>query len=334
MFVAEMTAPGIRAIRRAEREERALGRRDVRVAIRAASLNHRDVLVAEGLLPLQYPRIPLSDASGEVTHVGDEVSRVRPGDRVCPVYYQDWISGPIAPAKFKRDRGASCDGVAAEFLVIPEVELVKVPHFLSSAEASTLPCAALTAWSAVMDSGKARPGNRVLIQGTGGVSLFALQFSLMAGAEVIVISSSGEKLERARAMGASFGVNYLERTEWASAILEYTGGAGVDLVIDVAGPSTIEMSMAALADCGTIAQVGVLSGFSMHVPTLPLMTKNARIQGIINGNRDSFEDMIAAIEFHQLRPALDRNFSLEDLPSALEHMKSQSHFGKVTITTA
>jgi NADPH:quinone reductase-like Zn-dependent oxidoreductase len=332
MKVAEMIAPGIQGIRTTTRPLGLVGRGEALVRVHAMSLNYRDVLIAEGLMPLQYPRVPLSDASGEVVEVGEGVTRVRPGDRVCPIYYQDWMSGPIAPSKLLRDRGGTCDGVATEMLIIAQEELVKIPAHLSYVEASTLPCAALAAWSAVMDSGKAKPGQRVLVQGTGGVSLFSLQFARMAGADVIMVSSSEAKLDRARALGASSGINYIETPDWATAVLDLTAGRGVDLIVDVIGPSTIEKSMAAVASGGVISQVGVLSGFTINVPVLPLMSKSVRIQGVINGNREAFEEMMSAVAMHEMRPVLDRTFALERLPNALEHMKSRSHIGKLTIS--
>ena len=332
MKVAEMIAPGIREIRTTERTQASVDRGEVLVRVHAASLNYRDVLIAEGMMPLRYPRIPLSDAGGEVLEVGKGVTRVRPGDRVCPIYYQDWMSGPIAPSKLLLDRGGTCDGVATELLVIAQEELVKIPAHLTYLEASTLPCAALAAWSAVMGSGKARPGQRVLVQGTGGVSMFALQFAHMAGAEVIMVSSSEAKLERARALGADHGINYAETPDWAAAVLDLTAGGGADLIVDVTGPSTIEKSMAAVASGGAISQVGVLSGFTINVPVLALMSKSVKIQGVINGSRETFEEMMSAIAMHEMRPILDRTFTLEQLPDALEHMKSRSHIGKLTIS--
>ncbi len=329
MNVVEMTGPGLDAIRVASRDMKEPGPGEVRLKLKAVSLNYRDLLIAKGLLPLQYPRIPLSDAVGEVVAVGAGVSRVVIGDRVCPTYYPDWISGPIAPEKFARDRGGSGDGVAVEFLVLPEQELLRVPKHLSDAEASTLPCAAVTAWSAVTQSARLRPGSTVLIQGTGGVSLFALQFALAAGAETFLLSSSDEKVERARALGAHHLINYRSTPQWSGEVLRLTAGRGVDLVVDVVGTSTLEQSIAALTSGGRLSQVGVLGGFTAPLPLYPVMTKEVHIDGIISGNRDSAEAMMRAIALHKLRPVVDREFALADLPEALRLLEGQGHFGKL-----
>ena len=329
MNVVEMTGAGLDAIRIASREMRGPVLGEVRLKLKAVSLNYRDLLIAKGLLPLQYPRIPLSDAVGEVVAVGAGVSRVVIGDRVCPTYYPDWISGPIAPEKFARDRGGSGDGVAAEFLVLSEQELVRVPQHLNDAEASTLPCAAVTAWSAVTQSARLRPGSTVLIQGTGGVSLFALQFALAAGAETFLLSSSDEKLQRARALGAHHLINYRSTPQWSGEALRLTAGRGVDLVVDVVGTSTLEQSISALTSGGHLSQVGVLGGFTAPLPLYPVMTKEVHIDGIISGNRDSAEAMMRAIALHQLRPVVDREFALADLPEALRLLEGQGHFGKL-----
>jgi NADPH:quinone reductase-like Zn-dependent oxidoreductase len=329
MKVLELTGPGLDAMRVAVRETREPGPGEVGLKIKAASLNYRDLLIAKGFLPLQYPRIPLSDAVGEVIALGAGVSRVRLGDRVCPTYYPDWISGPIAPEKFSRDRGGTGDGVAAEYLVLSEQELLQVPSHLSDAEASTLPCAGGTAWSAVTRSGHVRPGSAVLILGTGGVSLFALQFALAAGAETWLLSSSKEKLERARSLGAHHLLNYRSTPQWAEEVLRLTGGRGVDLVVDVVGTSTLEQAVTVVTSGGHISQVGVLGGFTAPIPLYPVMTKEVHIDGIISGNRESAEAMMRAIALHKLRPVVDREFSLDGLPDALRLLEGQGHFGKL-----
>jgi NADPH:quinone reductase-like Zn-dependent oxidoreductase len=332
MRVAELTGPGIEAIRIAKRAEPEVGSGRVKLRVKAASLNYRDLLIAQGFLPLSYPRIPLSDAVGEVVEVGADVSRVAVGDRVCPIYYPDWISGVIAPEKFARDRGGALDGIAADYLVLSEQELVKIPAFLTDAEAAAIPCAGVTAWSAVTRNVKLSPGSTVLIQGTGGVSLWALQFALAAGAETYLLSSSDAKLQRARALGAHHTLNYREKPDWGAAILEQTGGRGVDLVVDVVGPGALEHSVTAVTSGGHISQVGVLSGIAANLPILPLMTKEVHIDGIISGSRESAESMIRAIGHHRLRPAIDRSFQLHELPAALTHLQTQGHFGKIAIS--
>ena len=332
MRVAELTGPGIEAVRIAKRAEPEVGRGRAKVRVKAASLNYRDLLIAQGFLPLSYPRIPLSDAVGEVVEVGADVSRVAVGDRVCPTYYPDWISGGIAPEKFARDRGGALDGIAADYIVLSEQELLKIPAFLSDAEAAAIPCAGVTAWSAVTRNVRLRPGSTVLIQGTGGVSLWALQFALAAGAETYILSSSDEKLERARALGAHHTLNYRQKPDWGAAILEQTAGRGVDLVVDVVGPGALEHSVTAVTSGGHISQVGVLAGIAANLPLLPVMTKEVHIDGIISGSRESAEAMIRAIGHHRLRPPIDRSFQLHELSAALTHLQTQGHFGKIAIS--
>jgi len=331
MRAVELTGQGFEAMRVAERPAVKVARGEVKLKVKAASINYRDVLVAKGFLPIAYPRIPLSDAVGEVIEVGEGVTRVAVGDRVCATYYPDWISGGIAPGKFARDRGAGTDGVAAEYLVLSAEELFKVPSFLTDAESSTLPCAAVTAWSSVTRNVSLNPGDMVLIQGTGGVSLFALQFALAAGAETYLISSSNEKLERARALGAHHTLNYRETPAWGEAILGATGGRGVDLVVDVVGPGALEQSITALTSGGHVSQVGVLAGITASIPVLPLMVKEAHLDGIISGSRESAEAMVRAIEHHRIHPIIDRSYALEELSGALTHLERQGHFGKVSV---
>jgi len=332
MRVAELTGPWIEAVRIGKRAEPEVGRGRVKVRVKAASLNYRDLLIAQGFLPLSYPRIPLSDAVGEVVEVGADVSRVAVGDRVCPTYYPDWISGGIAPEKFARDRGGALDGIAAEYIVLSEEELLKIPAFLSDAEAAAIPCAGVTAWSAVTRNVRLHPGSTVLIQGTGGVSLWALQFALAAGAETYILSSSDEKLKRARALGAHHTLNYRQKPDWGAAILEQTAGRGVGLVVDVVGPGALEHSVIAVTSGGHISQVGVLAGIAANLPLLPVMTKEVHIDGIISGSRESAEAMIRAIGHHRLRPPIDRSFQLHDLSTALTHLQTQGHFGKIAIS--
>ena len=331
MKVAELTGAGLDAIRIAERAPGPVPPGHVMVNIKAASLNYRDVLMGKGFMPLQYPRIPLSDGAGIVVELGKGVTRVAPGDRVCPSYYGDWISGPIAAEKFARDRGGVEDGVAAEYMVLSEQELLKIPAHLSFAEASALPCAGVTAWSAVTRHVALKPCSTVLLQGTGGVSLFALQFALAFGAETFLISSSEDKLRRARELGAHHTLNYRTTPEWGQAILEQTGGRGVDLVVDVVGQQTLAQSVLALSNGGHVSQVGVLGGFEANVPVYPLMVKEAHIDGIISGSRETAEEMMRAIAHHKLKPVIDRSFALADLSKALRHIEGQNHFGKVTI---
>jgi NADPH:quinone reductase-like Zn-dependent oxidoreductase len=329
--VVELVGPGVEAIRFGERRNKEVPPGHVRLRLKAASLNYRDLLIAKGLVPVSYPCIPLSDAVGEVVETGEGVTRAKVGDRVCPTYYPDWISGTTASEKFARDRGWHGDGVAAEYLVLSEQELLHVPAHLSDAEASTLPCAGVTAWSAVTRHVTLRPGSTVLIQGTGGVSLFALQFALAAGAETFLISSSDEKLERAKALGAHHSLNYRATPEWGAAIVEQSGGRGMDLVVDVVGSATLEQSVVALANGGHISQVGILGGFAASVSLYPIMTKEGHIDGIMSGSRESAESMMCAIAHHQLRPVVEDSYGLAELTEALVRLEGQHHFGKVAI---
>lgn len=331
MRVLELVGPGLDAIRLAERREKEVPPGQVRLKLKAMSLNYRDLLIAKGSVPVTYPCIPLSDAVGEVVETGAGVTRVKVGDRVCPTYYPDWVDGTIAPEKFARDRGWHGDGVAAEYLVLSEQELLHVPAHLSDAEASTLPCAAVTAWAAVTRHVTLRPGSTVLIQGTGGVSLFALQFALAAGAETFLISSNDEKLERAKALGAHHVLNYRTTPQWGGAILEQSGGRGMDLVVDVVGAGTLEQSVIALSNGGHISQVGVLGGFAASVPLYPLMTKEAHVDGIMSGSRECAELMMRAIAHHRLRPVVQARYGLADLTEALLQLEGQHHFGKLTL---
>jgi NADPH:quinone reductase-like Zn-dependent oxidoreductase len=329
--VLELVGPGLDAIRLAERREKEVPPGQVRLKLKAMSLNYRDLLIAKGSVPVAYPCIPLSDAVGEVVETGAGVTRVKVGDRVCPTYYPDWVDGAIAPAKFARDRGWHGDGVAAEYLVLSEQELLHVPAHLSDAEASTLPCAAVTAWAAVTRHVTLRPGSTVLIQGTGGVSLFALQFALAAGAETFLVSSNDEKLERAKALGAHHVLNYRTTPQWGGAILEQSGGRGMDLVVDVVGAGTLEQSVIALSSGGHISQVGVLGGFAASVSLYPLMTKEAHVDGIMSGSRECAELMMRAIAHHRLRPVVQERHGLADLAEALLQLEGQHHFGKLTL---
>ncbi|MDN7184773.1 NAD(P)-dependent alcohol dehydrogenase [Caballeronia sp. SEWSISQ10-4 2] len=330
MRVVELTGVGVDALRVTDREEGAVAAGLVRLKVKAISLNYRDLFVVKGYMPVQYPLIPLSDAVGEVVEVGAGVNRVKTGDRAIATYYPDWLGGTIAPHKFERDRGGTYDGVATEYLVVSEAELIKVPDFLSDAEAATLPCAGVTAWSAITESSNIKAGDAVLVQGTGGVSLMALQFAMAAGAETFIISSSDAKLERAKALGAHHTINYSHTPGWGKIVSELTGGRGVDLVVDVAG-STLGESIVAVANGGHISQVGILGGVEASLPIYPLMTKSVHIDGIMSGSRDAAEVMMRAIAIGKVKPVVDSVFGFSEIPDALEHLDSRNHFGKIVI---
>lgn len=319
----------------AERPDPEPGPGQALVRMRAAALNYRDLVVLQrgyGAQTGTLPLIPVSDGAGEVVAVGPGVTRVRPGDRVCPTFFQAWQGGPPSAARLASSLGGPIDGVMAELMVVSEEGLALAPAHLSDIEAATLPCAALTAWSALVTEGRVQPGERVLIQGTGGVSLFALQFAKLAGAYAIVISSSAEKLARARAMGADATLNYRETPEWGRAVRDLAGGDGVDHVVEVGGQQTLPQSLRAVRPGGTLSLIGVLSGPSLDARLGLVVTRQIRLQGITVGSRDGFEAMARAIAQHALRPVIDSVFPFDQLPQALAHLASGAHVGKVCIS--
>jgi NADPH:quinone reductase-like Zn-dependent oxidoreductase len=302
------------------------------VRVRACSLNFRDLLVARGSYgrAVKAPLIPLSDGAGEVTAVGEGVTRVKPGDRVCGAFFQRWIEGELDDGKATSAMGGGINGMLSEKVCLSAEGLVRAPSHLSFEEAATLPCAALTAWNALFRSGRLRPGESVLVQGSGGVSVFALQFANMAGARVIATSSSDVKLERLKAMGAEAGVNYKTTPDWDKSARAFTHGMGVDHVVEVGGAGTLPISFKAVRRAGHIALIGVLAGAG-EVDPRSIFLKSIRLQGIYVGSREMFEDMNRAIESSGMRPVIDRLFDLEQTADAMRYMESGSHLGKVCI---
>jgi NADPH:quinone reductase-like Zn-dependent oxidoreductase len=320
---------------RVELPEPVPGRGQVLLAVRAAALNYRDLIVPlrgygskTGTLPL----IPISDGVGEVVAHGDGVAAPAVGTRVCPLFMPRWQGGEAAGTKLDATLGGPLDGVAREFMAVDADAVHPVPDHLDDAQAATLPVAALTAWSAVATHGAVRPGSRVLVQGTGGVSLFALQFARAAGARVFVVSGDDAKLARAIAMGAEAGLNYRTTPEWGREAKAWAGGNGVDLVVEVGGEKTLGQSLRAVRVGGTIALIGVLSGGRFDVPLGPVVTRHVRLQGITVGHRDGFAAMCAAIEAHRLVPTVDRVFPFDALHEALDHLAAGRHFGKVCLS--
>lgn len=318
-----------------ERPQPAPGPGEVLIRMRMASLNARDLIVpdrgygrATGTLPL----IPVSDGVGEVVAVGDGVTRVAVGDRVTPTYFQRWTSGDPTPDRFASALGGPLDGVMAEFVCLSQEGVVRVPDYLSDAEAATLPCAALTAWSAIVTHGRTRPGDRVLIQGTGGVALFALAFAKHAGAHVTVISSSDEKLERVRSMGADATVNYREVEDWARATREITADrGGYDNIVELGGAKTLPLSLRAVRPGGTLSMIGVLTGLDIETSLGLIVARQVRLQGVTVGHRDGYEAMLAAMAQHEIRPVLGETFGFTELKEALAHLRAGGHFGKTLI---
>jgi NADPH:quinone reductase-like Zn-dependent oxidoreductase len=302
------------------------------VRVRACSLNFRDLLVAKGTYgrAVQAPLTPLSDGAGEVLSVGSGVTRVKPGDRVCGIFMQKWLQGGPDDEKAASAMGGAIDGMLAEKVCLHADGLVAIPEHLSFEEAATLPCAAVTAWNALFVSGRLQPGESVLVQGTGGVSLFALQFAMMAGARVIATSSSEAKLARLREMGADAVVNYKTTPEWDKPARAFTGGVGVDHVVEVGGAGTLATSLKSVRRGGHVALIGVLTGEG-EVDPRPVLVKSIRLQGIYVGSREMFEAMNRAIAASGLKPVVDRVFAFEEVAEAMRYQESGAHFGKIVI---
>jgi NADPH:quinone reductase-like Zn-dependent oxidoreductase len=324
---------GLDHLRVAERPDPTPGHGQVMVSMRAVSLNYRDILTVTGLYnPRQgLPLVPCSDGVGEVVAVGEGVSRFKLGDRIAAVFCQRWIGGAPTYEKLRSTLGGPRDGTLAELMLLDEDGAVLVPEHLSDEEAATLPCAGLTAWSALAEYGNVAPGDTVLVQGTGGVSIFALQFAQLLGAKVIVTSSSDDKLKRARKLGAWHEINYIDDSDWGKTARELTDGVGVDHVLDVGGGRTLEQSLRAIRIGGEISLVGVLSGAAADLNLVPIFMKNVRIQGIVVGSRDGFEAMNRAVAMHQMRPVVDRIFPFAEAREAFEFVMNGAHFGKVCI---
>jgi NADPH:quinone reductase-like Zn-dependent oxidoreductase len=307
------------------------GPNQVVVQFHAVSLNYRDLLFARGLYNPrpQLPAIPLG--AGEVIAVGEGVTRWKPGDRVCPIFMQGWIEGPLTPAKSRTALGAGdLDGVLCEYGAFHEEGLVRTPGHLSDFEAATLPCAALTAWNAVVHFGKIKAGTTILTLGTGGVSVFALQFAKMHGARVIATSSSDDKLARIRALGADETINYKTIPEWDREVFRLTNGLGVDQVVEVGGAGTLPRSINATRIEGLISLIGVLARGD-GVDPMKILMRSLNVKGILVGSREMFEQMNRAITESKLKPVIDKIFTFDQAPEALKYMETGSHFGKIVI---
>jgi len=318
-----------------ERDKPHPGPREVLVKITAASLNYRDLLVVEGRYnpKIALPLIPVSDGAGIIEAVGHGVTTLKAGDRVLPIFCQGWMDGAPDMEKLATALGADIDGVLSEYRVFPQAGVLRTPDHLSDAEGATLPCAGMTAWNAVITHGGIEPGQVVVVQGTGGVALFALQFAKLMGAVAIVTSSSDQKLERAKALGADHLVNYKTQPDWSRSVKSLTGGRGADLVIEIGGAGTLEQSLRAIKVGGTIAMIGVLTGATASAISLPLaVMRQVRMQGIAVGSRRDFAAMLRAYSTHGLRPVIDgARFSLESVPEAFQHMADGQHIGKIVI---
>lgn len=308
------------------------GAGEVVMAVHATSLNFHDLIVASGGLPAPDGRVLMSDGAGEIVSVGENVTRFKAGDKVMSTFFPNWQDGRPELAKLIGVPGDHADGFGAQHVCVPATALTAMPKNLSFEEAATLPCAALTAWRAVMDEAKIQPGDTVLVQGTGGVSIFALQFAKAAGAIVIATSSSNAKLEKLKALGADHVINYKDTPEWGKAAKALTGGKGVDEIVEIGGPGTLTQSIAAARIGGHISLIGVLTGMTGEVPTAALFSANITLSGITVGSHAQQENMVAAIEANDIHPVIDKTFPLEELGKAFSYQASQAHFGKIVVT--
>jgi NADPH:quinone reductase-like Zn-dependent oxidoreductase len=309
----------------------ALGPDDVRVRVRAVSLNFRDLVVARGARSRKAPIVPASDGAGEVLAVGSAVARLRPGDRVAASFFPTWRDGALSDEHHARALGGGQDGMLAEEVVLPQGAWLPLPAALSFEAAATLPCAGVTAYHALFEAAALGPGQTVLVQGTGGVSIFALQLARAAGANVILTSSSAPKRERALALGAAHVIDYKADPKWGETARGLTGGRGVDLVVEVGGPGTFDQSVAALRYGGTMSLLGVLTGTRGDVNTYGIFHKALRVAGVYVGSVAMFQSLLRAVEVNGLEPVIDRTFAFGEARAAYEHLASGKHFGKVVI---
>lgn len=324
---------GLEQLKLTERPTPEPGPGQVRLKMTAASLNYRDLLMVRGHYnPRQpLPLVPCSDGVGVIDAVGVGVQRLRVGQRVATLFAQGWLDGQPSNERIRHTLGGPLDGTLADHMVLPELGVIPVPSHLSDAEAATLPCAGLTAWSALITQGQLTAGDTVLILGTGGVSLFALQFAKRSGARVIITSSSDEKLQRARALGADETINYRTTPEWGREVKRLTQRRGVDHVVEVGGAGTLKQSLRAVRTGGCVSLIGVLAGSREPLDILPILMRNIRLQGILVGHRSGFAAMNRAIEAHAIRPVVDRVFPFEEAPAAFAHLAEAKHMGKVCI---
>jgi NADPH:quinone reductase-like Zn-dependent oxidoreductase len=308
------------------------GRGEIKVQVRAASLNFRDTLVTSGFFPVTDGLILLSDGAGEVVEVGEDVREFKPGDSVVSTFHPTWLDGHIERSQMTASPGGPKDGFACEIVTRPAMHFTHAPQNLTHVESSTLTCAGVTAWRALVTDGQVKPGARVLVQGTGSVSLFALQFAKAAGATVIATSSSAKKLERLKALGADHVINYREVEKWGEAVLSLTGGLGVDHVIEVGGPHTLPQSLVAARTGGHVALIGAVGGFDIdNIPFAVVQAKRLRLQGVTVGSRRDQLDMIRAVQANGIKPVIARTFPLEALADAFRYMQAGERFGKVCI---
>jgi NADPH:quinone reductase-like Zn-dependent oxidoreductase len=329
-YILQSGTQGLEALQIREMTARQLQPDEVRVRVHAASLNYRDLINAKR--GVEQDLIPLSDGAGEVEAVGSSVTGLKTGDRVAGLFFPLWQSGDIDAVKFSVARGGPpTDGMLASCVHGPENSFIKFPDYLSYEEASTLPCAGLTAWNALVVQGELKPGETVVIMGTGGVALFALQIAKSLGARTILLSSSNEKLKKVREMGADELVNYTDNPNWEQRVLELTSGTGADLVLELGGGGTLARSLEAVKISGRISLVGVLAGFDGKVNPLPILRKSISLKGIYVGSGDMQKHFHAALEQNKIHPVIDRVFQFDRVKEAYEYLQSGQHFGKIVI---
>lgn len=336
MQAFQITQFGLENLKQARLPDPTPGPGQVVVKIRAVSLNYRDLLMVRGHYnpKLHLPRIPVSDGAGEVVAIGSGVTHFRVGDRVAGLFQQNWQEGQPSAEKSRGALADDVEGMLAEFVLLPESGLISIPAHLSYEEAATLPCAALTAWNALNHAARLSAGDTVVIQGTGGVSIFALQFAKLMGLRVLGTSSSDAKLARAKELGLDEGVNYKQRPNWSEWVKEQTGGHGADLILEVGGSGTLGESMKSVRIGGTIVQIGMLSGVENVISVIPILMRQMHIVGVFVGSRSMFQAMNRAIALHQLKPAVDKVFPFGETLAAYRYLENAQHFGKVVISLA
>jgi NADPH:quinone reductase-like Zn-dependent oxidoreductase len=333
MKAYEIQSFGMEGLAIVDRPEPVPGANQVLIKMHAWSLNYRDLMTVTGRYNprMKLPQIPLSDGAGEVVAVGSDVRSAKAGDRVANTFFEHWVSGESTDEKAKTALGAGRDGVLSEYVLLHEDGVIPIPEHLTYAEAATLPCAALTAWNGLVAQGKVKAGDTILTLGTGGVSIFALQFSLLNGCRVIITSGSNEKLARAKQLGASHTINYKETPNWSKEVRQLTGGRGVDHVVEVGGTGTFNQSIASVRRGGHISLIGVLAqGGDANI--LPILMNNIRVQGIFVGSREMFFSMNSAITLHRLHPVIDRTFGFEEVQDAFKWMEGGKHCGKIVVS--
>ncbi len=325
---------GLDHVKLVDRDLPAPGPNEVIVDIKAFSLNYRDLLVIRGHYNprLKLPATPISDGAGIISAVGANVERVSVGDRVASHFISGWIDGPFCQEYVATTLGAPAAGLAAERVVLPADAVVPIPDNYDLNQAATLPIAALTAWSALVTEGQLRQNQTVLTLGTGGVSIFALQLAQALGARVIITSSSDDKLDRARQLGAAHTINYEQTPKWARAVLDYTAGMGVDVTVETVGAATLNDSLQATRAGGMIAVLGALRGLESTINAGLVLMKRMRVHGVMVDSRAVFEEMVRFIESQNIRPIIDRTFTFDQFPAALHHLESGTHFGKIVVT--